>query len=76
MGPIIALAVLAQAPGAGPRDLDAAGAPSPAVERCRAARQHYEALAFEDAAVQTHTSGKTIRKVIVVPGRIINIVVS
>ena len=39
-------------------------------------QKEIEALAFEDAAVQTHTSGKTIRKVIVVPGRIINIVVS
>ena len=35
-----------------------------------------EAAALTDAAVQSHTEGKTVKKVIVVPGRIVNIVVS
>ena len=33
-----------------------------------------EALALADEAVKRHTDGKTIRKIIVVPGRIVNIV--
>ncbi len=33
-----------------------------------------EALALSDPAVQAHTEGKTVKKVIVVPGRIVNIV--
>ena len=33
-----------------------------------------EALAQEDGNVKTHTDGKTIRKIIVVPGRLVNIV--
>ena len=39
-------------------------------------KDEVEALAFKDPAVEPHLSGKTVRKVIVVPGRIINIVVS
>lgn len=39
-------------------------------------KDEIEALAFKDAAVEPHVSGKTVRKVIVVPGRIINIVVT
>jgi len=35
-----------------------------------------EALAMESDAIRRHTEGKTIRKVIVVPGRLINIAVS
>ena len=35
-----------------------------------------EALAREDEAVKTHLAGLTVRKVIVVPGRIVNIVAS
>ena len=35
-----------------------------------------EAVALADASVQSHTDGKTVKKVIVVPGRIVNIVVS
>ena len=34
-----------------------------------------ESLALEDENVQRHIEGKTVRKVIVVPGRLINIVV-
>jgi leucyl-tRNA synthetase len=33
------------------------------------------ALALETEGAQRHTSGKTVRKVIVVPGRLVNIVV-
>jgi leucyl-tRNA synthetase len=32
-------------------------------------------LALETDGAQRHTSGKTVRKVIVVPGRLVNIVV-
>ena len=39
-------------------------------------KDEIEALAFKDPAVEPHVTGKTVRKVIVVPGRIINIVVS
>ncbi|MAK59832.1 MAG: leucine--tRNA ligase [Ponticaulis sp.] len=39
-------------------------------------KDEIEALAFKDAAVEPHVTGKTVRKVIVVPGRIINIVVA
>ena len=35
-----------------------------------------EAIALADSAVTPHTEGKTVKKVIVVPGRIVNIVVS
>ena len=35
-----------------------------------------EAAALADAAVQRHTAGLTIRKVIVVPGKLVNIVAS
>lgn len=35
-----------------------------------------EAIALADEAVSGHTAGKTVKKVIVVPGRIVNIVVS
>jgi leucyl-tRNA synthetase len=34
-----------------------------------------EALALADASVAKHTEGKTIKKLIVVPGRLINVVV-
>ncbi|MEM8988610.1 MAG: leucine--tRNA ligase [Pseudomonadota bacterium] len=37
--------------------------------------QAVEAIAMADAGVQRHIEGKTVRKVIVVPGRIVNIVV-
>jgi len=33
-----------------------------------------EKLAQEDEHVKTHTEGKTVRKIIVVPGRLVNIV--
>ena len=33
-----------------------------------------EAAALADAAVQRHTDGLTIRKVVVVPGKLVNIV--
>ena len=36
--------------------------------------QAVEAAALSDAAVQRHIDGKTVRKVVVVPGRIVNIV--
>ncbi|NNF05825.1 MAG: class I tRNA ligase family protein, partial [Candidatus Eisenbacteria bacterium] len=39
-----------------------------------AAKDAIEALALEDAGVQRHTEGKTVRKVIYVPGKLINIV--
>jgi leucyl-tRNA synthetase len=35
-----------------------------------------ERAAFDDPAVRKHIEGKTVRKVIVVPGKLINIVVS
>ena len=38
-------------------------------------KDQIEALALEDENVQRHIEGKTVRKVIVVPGRLINIVV-
>ncbi|MEO0784591.1 MAG: leucine--tRNA ligase [Pseudomonadota bacterium] len=41
-----------------------------------AAPADVEALALSDAAVLAHTDGKAIKKVIVVPGRIVNIVVA
>ena len=41
-----------------------------------ATQAEIEAIAFADPAVSGFTSGKTVRKVIVVPGRIVNIVVS
>ena len=40
-----------------------------------AAPADVEALALADPGVATHLDGKTIKKVIVVPGRIVNIVV-
>ena len=39
-------------------------------------KQQLEKLALEDEGVQRHTEGKTIRKVIVIPGKLVNIVVS
>ena len=33
-----------------------------------------EEVALADAAVQRHTSGLTIRKVVVVPGKLVNVV--
>ncbi len=39
-------------------------------------RETIEALALGDAAVRRHTEGKTVRKVIIVPGKLINIAVS
>lgn len=41
-----------------------------------AAKDAIEALAMADENVKRSIEGKTIRKVIIVPGRIINIVVS
>ena len=35
-----------------------------------------EGIALSDPSVTNHTEGKTVKKVIVVPGRIVNIVVS
>lgn len=40
-----------------------------------ASKEQVEALALDDENVQRHIDGKTVRKVIVVPGRLINIVV-
>jgi leucyl-tRNA synthetase len=37
-------------------------------------KEEIEALAQEDANVKQHTEGKTLRKIIVVPGRLVNIV--
>ena len=37
-------------------------------------KEEIEALAQKDSNVQQHTEGKTIRKIIVVPGRLVNIV--
>ena len=39
-----------------------------------ASKEEIETLAQEDSNVQQHTEGKTIRKIIVVPGRLVNIV--
>lgn len=39
-----------------------------------ASRADLEALALADPAVQKHTGGKTVRKVIVVPGKLVNVV--
>lgn len=39
-------------------------------------RQQLEALALADPAVQRFTDGKTVRKVVVVPGRLVNVVAS
>jgi leucyl-tRNA synthetase len=39
-----------------------------------AAKEAVEALALEDSNVQRFTDGVTIRKIIVVPGRLVNIV--
>jgi len=41
-----------------------------------AAPADVETMALSDPAVQAHTEGKTVKKVIVVPGRIVNIVVA
>ena len=41
-----------------------------------ATQDEIQAIAFADPAISGFTSGKTVRKVIVVPGRIVNIVVS
>ena len=38
------------------------------------AKEEIETLAQADVNVQQHTDGKTIRKIIVVPGRLVNIV--
>ena len=34
-----------------------------------------EALALEDEKIKKYTEGKTVRKVIVVPGKLVNVVV-
>ena len=39
-----------------------------------ASREDLEAAALADETVQGHLAGKTVQKVIVVPGRMINIV--
>jgi leucyl-tRNA synthetase len=39
-------------------------------------KEQIEALALADENVKRHTEGKTVRKVIVIPGRLVNIVVS
>lgn len=39
-----------------------------------ASKADLEALALDDAAIQKHTAGKTVRKVIVVPGKLVNVV--
>lgn len=39
-------------------------------------QKQIEALALEDANIQRNIEGKTIRKIIVIPGRLVNIVVS
>jgi leucyl-tRNA synthetase len=39
-----------------------------------ASKEQVEALALEDSNVQRFTDGVTIRKIIVVPGRLVNIV--
>ena len=40
-----------------------------------AGKDQIESLALQDENVQRHIEGKTVRKVIVVPGRLVNIVV-
>jgi leucyl-tRNA synthetase len=40
-----------------------------------ASKESIEALALADASVAKHTEGKPIKKLIVVPGRLINVVV-
>ena len=40
-----------------------------------ASEQELERLALADPAVQTHTAGKTVRKVVVAKGRLVSIVV-
>jgi leucyl-tRNA synthetase len=40
-----------------------------------ATKADIEALALADASVAKHIEGKTVRKLIVVPGRLINVVV-
>ncbi len=40
-----------------------------------ATREEMEALALEDEAIQEHVRGKSVKKVIVVPGKLVNIVV-
>ena len=44
--------------------------------RTTLAREQVEAAAREDGAVKQHLAGLAVRKVIVVPGRIVNIVAS
>ncbi len=39
-------------------------------------KEQIEAMATEDENIKRHTEGKTIRKIIVIPGRLVNIVVS
>jgi leucyl-tRNA synthetase len=39
-------------------------------------KDQIEAMAVEDENIKRHTEGKTIRKIIVIPGRLVNIVVS
>ena len=39
-------------------------------------KEAIEKTALNDENVQRHTEGKTVRKVIVVPGKLVNIVVS
>ena len=39
-------------------------------------KDEIEAIALSDPSVTHHTEGKTVKKVIVVPGRIVNIVVA
>ena len=41
-----------------------------------AAKDDCEAIAMADENAQRHVEGKTVRKVIVVPGKLVNIVVS
>jgi leucyl-tRNA synthetase len=40
-----------------------------------ATRDHIEAIALKDEAVQRFVNGQTPKKVVVVPGRLVNIVV-
>ena len=39
-------------------------------------QKQIEALALADQKIQQHIEGKTVRKTIVIPGRLVNIVVS
>ena len=41
-----------------------------------ASKEDCESMALADENVQRHTDGKTVRKVIVVPNKLVNIVVS